>query len=115
MLMDYEIVLHTFSNPSIFQSPISNVGLDFGFSNSPRIPPNCPKLIQLPIFYLVNYYGGNWKIQKSPNSPKISPFSIPSQKSIFKVQELSNLKGTKPDRTVITVLDNNGIFKLVNS
>ncbi len=61
------ILLTTFSNPSIFLSPISNAGLDFGFSNSPKVPPNCPKFVQSPIFDLVNYYGGNWKSQKFPN------------------------------------------------
>ena len=50
-------------------------GLDFGFSNSPKVPPNCPKFAQSPIFYIVNYYGGNWKIQKSPNCPKFSQFT----------------------------------------
>jgi hypothetical protein len=49
--------------------------IGFGFSNSPKVPPNCPKLVQLPIFYLVNYYGGNCKIQKSPNYPKFSRFT----------------------------------------
>ena len=43
-------LLPTFSNPSILQSPISNASLDFGFSNSPTIPPNCPKFVQSPIF-----------------------------------------------------------------
>jgi hypothetical protein len=36
------------------------LGLDFGFSNSPKVPPNCPKFVQSPIFYLVKYYGGNF-------------------------------------------------------
>ena len=101
----WDVRLPTFSNPSIFQSPISNAGLDFGFSNSPKVPPNCPKFVQSPIFYLVNYYGGNWKIQKSPNCPKFSQFTQKSpnfqsrrQSPISKVQKLSNLKGTKLDR-----------------
>jgi hypothetical protein len=29
-------------------------GWDFGFSNSPKVPPNCSEFVQLPIFYLVN-------------------------------------------------------------
>ena len=68
--------------------------LDFGFSNSPKVPPNCPKFVQSPIFYLVNYYGGNWKIQKSPNCPKFSQFTQKSpnfqsrrQSPISKVQK----------------------------
>ena len=44
------VLLPTFSNPSIFQSPISNAGLDFGFSNSPKVPPNRPTFVQLPFF-----------------------------------------------------------------
>ena len=62
--MDCEIVLPTFSNPSIFRSPISNAGLDFGFSNSPKVPPDRPKY----------YFRGNWKIQKSANCQKFSEF-----------------------------------------
>ena len=86
--------------------------LDFGFSNSPNVPPNCPKFVQSPIFYLVNYYGGNWKVQNSPNSPKILPihpkisqftqkspnFQSRCQSPFSKVQKLSNLKATVPDR-----------------
>jgi hypothetical protein len=93
---------------SIFQSPISSSV--WIFSNSPKVPPNCPKFIQSPIFYLVNYYRGNWKIQKSPNCPKFSQFTQkpPNFQSrhrspISKVQKLSNLKGTKPDRPIITI------------
>jgi hypothetical protein len=72
-----------FSNPSIFQSPISNAGLDFGCSNSTKIPPNSTKFVQSPLSYLGNYYCGNWKIQLSPNCPKMSQFPIQSPKSNF--------------------------------
>jgi hypothetical protein len=106
------VLLPTFSNPSDFQSPISNAGLDFGFSNSLKVPPNCPKFIQSPIFYLVKYYGGNWKIQKSPNCPKISYFTQKSpnfqfrrQSPISKVQKLSNLKGTQPDQPIMSTVE----------
>jgi hypothetical protein len=57
-------------------------GLDFVFFNSPKVPLNCSKIVQLPIFYLVNYYDRKWKInlpiaQNSPNSPKNLPISNP--------------------------------------
>ena len=69
------VLLPTFSNLSIFQNPISNLGLGFGFSNSPKIPPNCRKFVQSPILYLENYNGGNLKLE-NPNIfqlPKILP------------------------------------------
>ena len=80
-------------NPPIFPSPISNAGLDFGFSNSPKIPPNCPKFVQSQIFYLVNYYSGNWKIQISPKCPKFSQFTqnFPNfQSPTYKLQLMRN-------------------------
>ena len=106
----------TFSNPSIFQSPISNEGLDFGFSNSPKIPPNCPKFVQSPI-----YYGENWKsknlpiAQNSPNSPKNLPISNPVAKVQFpKSKKYPTWKVLSRIGTIITILDNNGIAKFVN-
>jgi hypothetical protein len=81
----------------------------FQFTKSPS-PPNCPKFVQSPIFYRVNYYGGNWKLKKSPNCPKFSQFTKKSpnfqsrcQSPISKVQILSNLKDTVPDRPIITI------------
>jgi hypothetical protein len=87
--------------------PMSNFHAVLGYLTNLDFPihkksPNCPKFVKSPIFYLVSYYGGNWKIQKSPNCPKLSqspktlPISNPIAKSpISKVQKISNnLKGT---------------------
>ena len=80
-------------------------GLGFGFSNSPKVPPNCPKFAQSPIFHLVNYW--RWKFENPKNSqlPQIHPihqkisqcFQSRRQSPISKVLKLSNLKVTKPD------------------
>jgi hypothetical protein len=47
----------------------------FQFSKSPSQLPKIRPITNL----LVNYYGGNWKIQKSPNCPKFSQFTQKSQ------------------------------------
>ena len=76
----------TFSNPLMFQSPISNAGLDFGFSNSPKIPPNCPKFVQSSIL-----------IQKSPNCPKFSQSTKKSPNFFAKVH-FQSPKIIQPER-----------------
>ena len=120
-------ILPTCSNPSIFQSPISNrvwilwyVGggivilptfsnlsiskvwiLDFPFTKSPFQLPEIR-----PITNLLSIKSLRWKLE----NPKISKFTQKSpnfqsrrQSPISKVQKLSNLKGTVPDRPIITI------------
>ena len=69
----------TSSNPSIFQSPISNRVwiLDFPFTKSPSQLPKIRPIANLLSSKLL--YGGNWKTQKSPNCSKFSQFT---QKSL---------------------------------
>ena len=100
----WDVLLPTFSNPSIFQSPNSNRVwiLDF---------PNCPKFVQLPIFLSSNLL--QWILENPKISPTCPKFSQSTQKSpnfqlrrrspISKVQKLSNLKGTVTDRPIITI------------
>ena len=94
-------LLPTFSNSSIFQSPISNRVWILDFPIHQKSLP-IAQIRPIANLYLVNYYGGNLTIPKSPNCPKFtkkSPnFQSCHQSPISKVQKLSNLKGTKPDR-----------------
>jgi hypothetical protein len=55
------------------------------------------------IFYLVNYYGGNWKIQKSPNCPKISQFPILLPMSNFQSPKIIQPERYCAGRPIITI------------
>jgi hypothetical protein len=62
----------TFSNPSIFQSPIPMQVWILGFPIHEKSLPIAQNSSNCQIFI---YYGGNWKIQKTPNCSKFSQFT----------------------------------------
>jgi hypothetical protein len=65
------------------------IGFGFWIFHSPKVPPNCPKFVQSPIFYLVNYYtveiGKPKNLPIAPNSPN-SPKSLSISNPVGKVQ-----------------------------